>query len=79
MQIDSVNKGTTFFLHVEEMEGCNYRYLKEFTGKITDETGRTYEDKFLINVRDLSKGVITNVKTIGDILIDDGISKVNKM
>jgi NAD(P)-dependent dehydrogenase (short-subunit alcohol dehydrogenase family)/aminoglycoside N3'-acetyltransferase len=79
MQIDSVNKGTTFFLHVEEMEGCNYRYLKEFTGKITDETGRTYEDKFLINVRDLSKGVITNVKTIGDILIDDGISKVNKI
>ena len=76
MQIDSVYKGTTFFLHVEEIEGCSYRYLKEFTGKITDETGRTYEDTFLINVRDLSKGVITNVKTMGEILIREGIAKV---
>jgi len=79
MQIDSVYKGTTFFLHVEEMEGCNYRYLKEFTGKVTDETGRTYEDTFLINVRDLSRGVITNVKAMGDILIHEGIAKVTKI
>ena len=79
MQIDSVNKGTTFFLHVEEMEGCSYRYLKEFTGKIIDETGQTYEDTFLINVRDLSQGVITNVKAIGDILIREGISKVTQI
>ena len=79
MQIDFVYKGTTFFHHIEEMEGCTYRYLKEFTGNITDETGKTYNDTFSILVRDLDQGIVTNIKPIGEILIREGIIKVSKI
>lgn len=79
MQIDSVYKGTTFFHHIEEMEGCTYRYLKEFTGTVTDETGKTYTETFSILVRDLDQGIVTNIKPIGEILINEGIIKVSNI
>ena len=79
MQIDSVYKGTTFFHHIEEMEGCTYRYLKEFTGNVTDKTGKTYKDTFSILVRDLDQGIVTNIKPIGEILIREEIIKVSKI
>ena len=79
MQIDSVYKGTTFFHHVEEMERCTYRYLKEFSGNVTDENGTTFKGTFPILVRDLSQGIVTNIKPIGKILVSKGIIQVNKI
>jgi aminoglycoside 3-N-acetyltransferase len=55
----------TFFHHVEEMEGVDYRYMKAFTGQVTDWDGATREGTFTMLVRDLEKGVITEVNPMG--------------
>ena len=69
----------TFFHHVEEMEGVDYRYMKEFTGQITDEAGNTYEDTFTMLVRDLEKGVITEVDPMGELMEEAGVITVQKI
>jgi hypothetical protein len=51
------NDSMPLFHHVEELEGCDYRYAKEFAGMVTDEAGRTYEDTFVMLVRDLDRCV----------------------
>jgi aminoglycoside 3-N-acetyltransferase len=69
----------TFFHHVEEMEGVDYRYMKEFTGMVTDENGNTYEDTFSMLVRDLEKGVITEVDPMGELMEEAGVITVQKI
>lgn len=69
----------TFFHHVEEMEGVDYRYMKGFTGMITDENGNTYEDTFTMLVRDLEKGVITEVDPMGELMEEAGVITVQKI
>jgi aminoglycoside 3-N-acetyltransferase len=73
------NHSMTFFHHVEEMEGCTYRYFKEFKGKITDHEGRTYEDTFIMLVRDLDKGVMTQVEPMGKVLEEQGVVNIEKL
>lgn len=72
----SYTHSMTFFHHVEQMNGVDYRYVKAFTGMVTDETGRTYEDTFTMLVRDLEKGVITEVDPMGAVLEQRGIVTV---
>jgi aminoglycoside 3-N-acetyltransferase len=69
----------TFFHHVEEMEGVDYRFMKEFTGMVTDETGNTYEDTFSMLVRDIEKGVITEVDPMGELMEEAGVIAVHKI
>jgi aminoglycoside 3-N-acetyltransferase len=69
----------TFFHHVEEMEGVDYRYIKEFMGEVTDEDGRTYSDTFTMLVRDIEKGVITEVDPMGDLMEEAGVIMVKKI
>ena len=69
----------TFFHHVEEMEGVDYRYLKEFTGMVTDENGDSYEDTFSMLVRDIEKGVITEVDPMGELMEQAGVITVRKI
>jgi aminoglycoside 3-N-acetyltransferase len=69
----------TFFHHVEEMEGVDYRYMKSFTGQVTDEDGKTYEDTFTMLVRDLDKGVITEVDPMGELMEKAGVITVRKI
>jgi len=71
----SYNDSMTFFHHIEEMEGVDYRYLKTFTGQITDWEGKTYEDSYQMLVRDLDKGVKTMVNPMGALLEKAGIIK----
>lgn len=73
------NNSITFFHHIEEMEGCDYRHFKEFKGTITDENGNTYEDSFIMFARDLDRGVITMVEPMGNILEKEGVVKVMKI
>ncbi len=75
----SIGECMTFFHHVEEMEGIDYRYIKGFTGVVTDETGRTYEDTFTMFVRDLDKGVMTAVGPMGDILEQKGVINLKQI
>jgi len=69
----------TFFHHVEEMEGVDYRYMKEFTGMVTNEDGNAYEDTFTMLVRDLDKGVITEVDPMGELMEKAGVITVHKI
>ncbi len=69
----------TFFHHVEEIEGVDYRYLKAFHGTVTDQGGKTYEDTFTMLVRDLDMGVITEVDPMGELMEKAGIVTVRQI
>jgi aminoglycoside 3-N-acetyltransferase len=75
----SYTNSMTFFHHIEQMEGVNYRFLKQFTGEVTDESGNTYTDTFEMLVRDIDKGVITEVDPMGELMEKAGIVKVRKI
>lgn len=75
----SYTNSMTFFHHVEEMEGVDYRYMKEFTGLVTDENGNTYQDTFTMLVRDLEMGVETEVDPMGTLMEKAGIVTIRKI
>ena len=75
----SYNDSMTFFHHVEELEGADYRYMKEFTGMVTDENGNTYEDTFTMLVRDVEKGVQTMVDPMGALMETGGVITVQQI
>src|SRR5512143_4293836 len=68
----SYTNSMTFFHHIEQMEGVDYRFLKQFTGQVTDENGNTYTDTFEMLVRDIDKGVHTMVDPMGALLEERG-------
>jgi aminoglycoside 3-N-acetyltransferase len=69
----SYNDSMTFFHHIEQMEGVDYRFLKQFTGEVTDWDGRTYTDTFEMLVRDIDKGVLTMVDPMGALMEKEGV------
>ena len=71
----SYNDSMTFFHHIEEMEGVEYRYLKDFTGKITDWEGNTTVDTYQMLVRDLDMGVQTMVDPMGALMEEADVIK----
>ena len=75
----SYNNSMTFFHHIEQMEGVDYRFLKQFTGEVTDENGNTYTDTFEMLVRDIDKGVMTMVDPMGALMEESGIIKSAKI
>ncbi len=75
----SYNNSMTFFHHIEQMEGVDYRFLKKFTGEVTDETGRTYTDTFEMLVRDIDKGVMTMVDPMGALMEQTGVIRSAKI
>lgn len=75
----SYNDSMTFFHHIEQMEGVDYRFLKQFTGQVTDENGNTYTDTFEMLVRDIDKGVMTMVDPMGALMEQAGVIKSAKI
>lgn len=75
----SYTNSMTFFHHIEQMEGVDYRFLKQFTGEVTDENGNTYTETFEMLVRDIDKGVITEVDPMGFMMEEKGVIKVRKI
>jgi aminoglycoside 3-N-acetyltransferase len=75
----SYNNSMTFFHHIEQMEGVDYRFLKQFTGQVTDENGKTYTDTFEMLVRDIDKGVLTMVDPMGALMEEQGVIKSAKI
>lgn len=71
----SYNDSMTFFHHIEQMEGVDYRFLKQFTGEVTDWDGNTYTDTFEMLVRDIDKGVLTMVDPMGNLMEEQGVIK----
>ena len=71
----SYNDSMTFFHHIEEMEGVDYRYLKDFTGNITDWEGNTTIDTYQMLVRNLEMKVETMVDPMGALMEEKGVIK----
>lgn len=63
----------TMYHHVEEKLGVPYRYHKEFAGMYVDSKGQSSQKTFSVFVRDLEKGVMTDVNNMGEILWQEGI------
>ncbi|HUI89686.1 MAG TPA: AAC(3) family N-acetyltransferase [Anaerolineales bacterium] len=72
----SYTNSMTFFHHIEQMEGVEYRFLKQFTGQVTDWDGTTKIDTFEMFVRDIDKGVITEVNPMGELMEKAGVIKL---
>ena len=75
----SYNNSMTFFHHVEEMEGVDYRYMKAFTGPVTDWDGETTAQTFSMLVRDIEKGVHTMVDPMGAKMEQDDVIQVGQI
>ena len=73
------NNSMTFFHHVEEMQHVDYRKNKQFSGLVTNHNGVTSEDSITLYVRDLERGVITEVERMGKILENEGFVQVRKI
>ena len=71
----SYNDSMTFFHHIEEMEGVDYRFLKDFTGNITDWEGNTSVDTYQMLVRNLDMGVHTMVDPMGALMEEAEVIK----
>jgi len=66
------NSAMTFFHYVEQQEGVDYRYKKNFKGTI-DIHGKEYYDTYCMLVRDLDRGIETHVNPMGERLEDEGV------
>jgi aminoglycoside 3-N-acetyltransferase len=71
----SDQKSMTFYHHVEELKGVDYRYFKSFMGRYTDDAGRTTARTYKLYVRDLSRGVRTDVDPAGELMWAAGLYK----
>jgi aminoglycoside 3-N-acetyltransferase len=74
-----VHECLTFFHHIEEMVGCDYRFHKTFTGPVTDESGRTAIKAYEVFVRNLEMGVRTDVAPMGERLESLGLVRHGKL
>lgn len=63
----------TFYHHVEEMHEVDYRYFKEFEGAYTDREGYTSQRRYRLFVRDIERGVVTDVNPMGELLWEQGL------
>ncbi|WP_081628427.1 AAC(3) family N-acetyltransferase [Novispirillum itersonii] len=63
----------TFYHHVEEIKRVDYRYFKSFSGDYTDSSGQTKNKKYDLYVRDIERGVMTNVNPAGELLWNAGL------
>ncbi len=61
-------KCMTFFHHVEESIGVEYRYYKDFTGTYIDSKNISSQKTYKLYVRDLENNVESWVKPMGDLL-----------
>lgn len=65
----------TFYHYVEESLLVDYRYFKTFYGEYTDLNGNKREKGYKIYVRNLEKGVLTNVNPTGELMWKQGLYK----
>lgn len=63
----------TFYHHVEEINRVDYRYFKTFSGDYTELSGKTKNKKYDLYVRDIERGVMTDVNPAGELLWEAGL------
>ncbi len=67
------NSSMTFYHYIEEAHAVPYRYHKFFSGLYTGFSGVTEEKKYSIYVRDLDRGVVTDVDPLGELMWQEGL------
>lgn len=72
----SYNRSLTFFHYIEQMESCDYRHLKDFSGIIV-ANGKKFKDTFTMNVR--NNNVVTAVDPMGEMLEKRGLVRIKKI
>lgn len=65
----------TFVHYVEETLNVHYRYKKVFNENYIDENGNMSNREYDFHVRNLEKGIVTNINPIGKILELKGIAE----
>ncbi|MEO8568562.1 MAG: AAC(3) family N-acetyltransferase [Ginsengibacter sp.] len=75
--LDDQNSMTSYHF-VEEQNLVNYRYFKEFDGAYIDWDGNELPKKYALYVRDVDKGVQTDVNRMMDYFWDNGFYKGEK-
>ncbi|MCP9236783.1 AAC(3) family N-acetyltransferase [Lewinella sp. JB7] len=75
--LDDQNSMTSYHF-VEEQNQVDYRYYKDFSGLYTDHTGKTSERTYKLYVRDIEKGVTTDVNRMMEHLWAAGLYKGDK-
>lgn len=63
----------TFYHHVEEVKHVPYRYFKDFTGPYVDATGASSIRTYRLYVRDIERGVVTDVNPAGELMWREGL------
>ena len=66
-------KSFTIIHHVEEMSGCNYRFMKSFTGDIIFPDRHVERKTYYMNCRDVRGGVLTQITPWGHRLEELGV------
>lgn len=63
----------TYYHHIEEIMRVDYRYFKSFIGNYTDASGHTSSREYSLYVRDIERGVVTDVVSAGELLWQQGL------
>lgn len=77
LDLDDQNS-MTFHHHVEEVKRVDYRYFKTFISGYKGWDGISKEKSYKLYVRDLERGVLTDVNPAGDLLWEHGLYKGDK-
>ena len=67
VDLDDQNSMTMYHF-VEESMKVDYRYFKDFTGTYEDLSGVKSERTYCLYVRNIERGVVTDVNRMGEIL-----------
>lgn len=73
------HRSMTFFHHVEEVAGVDYRYPKDFPGRVTYADGSVEHGVWSMQVRDWDRGVVTSVNPMGALLEAEGVVRKVKI
>ena len=63
----------TMYHFVEEKMGVDYRYFKTFLGTYEDLNAVVSSEEYILYVRDLERGVVSNLNRMGEILWSEGL------
>ena len=63
----------TMYHFVEEKLQVDYRYFKSFIGNYEDLGGVVTSEEYVLYVRDLERGVVSNLNPMGEILWSEGL------
>ena len=74
-----IHETLTFFHHIEEMVGCDYRFHKTFTAPVIDAAGNTSTESYQVFVRNLEMGVTTDVAPMEERLESLGLVSHGKL